>query len=310
MDPVAVIDIGSNSIKILIAEGDDTGGIRTLESETIEARISEGINRDQPVLSDEGMRRGVSAVRELFTLTIPYDQIQIRIVATSAVRDAGNAAVFQKAVEEASGHSIQILSGKEEANLIGRGVTCDSALRDLRDFHLFDLGGGSLECLQFKDRMITQANSLQLGCVRLTEKFISDRNAPIAPATLQSVYDYSLSILQQSDYSPESAPVAVGTGGTLATVRAIIAEQAGLSFEASSPLLELDTLRQLRDQLAALTLESRRRIEGLPESRADVFPAALTTLIALADHGGFSRFHHSLCNLRYGVAAEMLDQAK
>ena len=63
----------------------------------------------------------------------------------------------------------------------------------------------------------------------------------------------------------------------------------------------------MRDQLASLTLEARQSIRGLPPARADVFPTALTTLLAVAVHGGFSAYHHSLFNLRYGVVAEMLD---
>ena len=263
MPSVAVLDIGSNSIKILVVERAANGELKALLSETIEARISQGINQANPSLSDEAMRRGLGAIRELIALSIPYDPIQTQLVATSAVRDANNSAAFQQVVFEATGHRIKVLSGTEEANLIGQGITCDPALTDLHDFQLFDLGGGSMECLSFKDRHLQRAESLQLGCVRLTEKFITDRTAPLGANELQSIYDFSAQTLQDREWP-------------------------------CSPV-------------ATTALEARQSIRGLPPARADVFPTALTTLLAVAVHGGFSAYHHSLFNLRYGVVAEMLD---
>ncbi len=308
MPSVAVIDIGSNSIKILGVTRGENGELEPQLSETLDARISEGISHDNPCLSDEGMRRGLSAIRELIAFSIPFDPDQLQLVATSAVRDASNREAFQDATFEATGQRIRILSGTEEANLIGKGITCDPALTTLHDFQLFDLGGGSLECLSFADRQVQRAESLQLGCVRLTEKFIRDRSIPLPANELQNIYDFSLQTFQEIDWPINpTTPTAIGTGGTLATVRAITAQKNGQPFEDASPLLDIDVIRVMRDELASLTLEARQRIPGLPPARADVFPTALTTLLAVAAHGGFSSFQHSIYNLRYGVAAEMLE---
>ena len=307
MPSVAVIDIGSNSIKILIVARGEHGEFAPLLSETIEARISEGISHDNPCLSEAGMRRGLSAIRELIALSIPCNPDHLQLVATSAVRDASNREAFQDATFEATGHRIKILSGTEEANLIGKGITCDPALTDLHDFQLFDLGGGSLECLSFAYRRIDRAESFQLGCVRLFEKFITDRNSPLGASELQNIYDFSLKTLRECDWPQSPATThAIGTGGTLATVRAITAERNRQSFEDGSPILTIVEIQTLRDELASLSLEARQHIPGLPPARADVFPTALTTLLAVAAHGGFSAYHHSLYNLRYGVAAELL----
>lgn len=310
MSTVAVIDIGSNSIKILVLEREETGGLNTLLSETIDARISAGINRTQPTLSDEGMRRGLSAIRELIALSIPFDPAQTQLVATSAVRDASNAKAFQHAIVEATGHRIKILSGTEEANLIGQGITCDPVLTNLHNFQLFDLGGGSLECLNFKDQRISRAESLQLGCVRLTERFITDRSSALIPNELSRIYDYSLTTLQDQEWPSATNKHVIGTGGTLATVRAIIAARNQQSFEGSSPVLAIGKIRAIRNELAMLSLADRKTIAGLPPARADVFPTALTTLLAVADHGGFSSYHNSLYNLRYGVAKQLLESVR
>src|SRR5262245_20227704 len=172
--PVAVIDIGSNSIKILVAVRTDGGNVHPLHIRTIDARISAGISQATPRLSDEGMARGLSAVQALLEDAMRFNATSTILVATSAVRDAANGADFCDRIKKATHHPIRILSGDEEANLIGRGLVADPALRGLRDFYVFDLGGGSLECLAFLNRTIEQAVSLQLGCVRLTERFVSD----------------------------------------------------------------------------------------------------------------------------------------
>ncbi len=141
---VAVIDIGSNSIKVLVAARNETGVVTALKSKTIDARISAGISKAKPELSEEGMARGLAAIQELLTDAAPFSPVRTVLVATSAVRDAGNGDHFRARVRAATGHDIRILTGDEEANLIGRGLTCDPALADLKDFYVFDLGGGSL----------------------------------------------------------------------------------------------------------------------------------------------------------------------
>lgn len=305
---VAVIDIGSNSIKVLVAHRGAAGLPVAVLSRTIEARISAGISRAVPSLSAEGMSRGLAAIRELLAQAAPHAPARIELVATSAVRDASNGGEFREQVRRETGHAIRILSGEEEANLIGLGLTCDPALQGLGDFYLFDLGGGSLECLAFQARRIRQAVSLQLGCVRLTERFVTARDAAVGPAVLQTIAAHTREVLHAAafDFSLPAGAAAVGTGGTMTTARAIFAAEAGEELEAGPPLLALDRLRDLRDRLAALPLEERCAVPGLSAARADVFPAALATLVAVAERGGFPGFHHSLYNLRFGLAAELL----
>jgi len=305
---VAVIDIGSNSIKSLIAARAPDGQLHALKQRTLDARISAGIGKEKPVLSEEGMTRGLGAIRELVEEVREKRPARIQLVATSAVRDASNGAVFRERVKKATGQEIRLLSGDEEANLIGRGLTCDPALAGLRNFYVFDLGGGSLECLAFQDRKVRQAASLQLGCVRLTEKFVKDPAAPVPPEVLAEIAAHVTATLKETGLRydlPES--VAIGTGGSVATVRGILGAREQLRAEETSPAVTIEQLRELLATLSALPLDQRKRVPGLPSSRADVFPAALATVVAAAELGGFAGFIHSFYNLRWGLAAEMLD---
>ena len=306
---VAVIDIGSNTIKLLVAARGPAGRLQTLTSETIDARISAGLGQAVPRLSAEGMTRGLAAVRELLAEAVPFAPAQIVIVATSAVRDAANGAEFRERVRAATGNPLRILSGDEEANLIGRGLTSDPALAHLRDFYVFDLGGGSLECLAFRERRVTQALSLPLGCVRLTERFGADPAAPFSAEARAAVADYARRALRESDFRFDLASQdAVFTGGSMTTARAIDGLADGKPLSETAPVVTVVTLKRILDRVAMLPLaERRQQIAGLPAARADVFPAALTTMIAVAEVAGLRAFHHSFHNLRYGLAAELLN---
>ncbi|HTO02153.1 MAG TPA: phosphatase [Opitutus sp.] len=306
---VAIIDIGSNSIKVLVAERDARGQVSALLNRTLDARISAGISQNKPFLTDESMNRGIAAITELLADAAPHAPQQTVLVATSAVRDADNGPEFRKRVHAATGWEIRILSGSEEANAIGRGLTCDPALAGLADFYVFDLGGGSLECLSFRARQIESVGSLQLGCVRLTEQLVPDPWQPIPLAELTKIQKHTRATLAASGFTFRLPPDAttVGTGGTITTVRALLAAREGMALEQTDTNVQVTELRSMMDQLAALSLEERKKVPGLPPGRADVFPTALATLIAIAEFGGFTAYRHSFYNLRYGLAAETLD---
>jgi len=305
---VAVIDIGSNSIKILVAQRTSGGTLTAQLVKTLDARISAGISQATPRLSEEGMARGLAAIRALLTDAAAFTPVKTILVATSAVRDAANGAEFRQRVFTTTGYGVRLLSGDEEANLIGRGLTCDPALTGLRDFYLFDLGGGSLECLSFRDRTISQALSLQLGCVRLTERCVDDSSKAFTAESRLRVGELVREHFAKSGFAfnlPANA-VAIGTGGTLTTARAILAAREGKTFEAIGSTVTVIQLRELLALVGAVDLETRRRIPGVPAGRADVMPASLATFLALAEFGGISAFTNSLYNLRWGVADEAI----
>jgi exopolyphosphatase/guanosine-5'-triphosphate,3'-diphosphate pyrophosphatase len=307
-DAIAIVDVGSNSIKLLVAARGAGGALEARAVRTLEARISAGISGETPRLGAEGMQRGVAAIQALLTEARNWAPRRTLLVATSAVRDAANGAEFAAAVARATGEALRILSGAEEAALIGRGLLCDPALAALRDFSVFDLGGGSLECLAFADRQMRQALSLPLGCVRLTERFVLEASAPLPSSAERAIRAHVAAALLGSGFrfGPAGVTAAVGTGGTLTTVRAIRAAAAGIRLDQTDPEVTVAELGALTRRLGALPLTERQAVAGLPRKRADVFPAALVTLLALAECGGIASFRHSFYNLRWGLAAESL----
>jgi len=306
---VAVIDIGSNSIKVLLAARAPDGRMTALFMRTVEARISAGISQADPRLGEAGMVRGLEAIQALLAETEPHLPQRTALVATSAVRDAANGGEFRERVRAATGHDLRILSGDEEANLIGRGLLCDPLLSHLQDFYVFDLGGGSLECLSFANRRIERAASLPLGCVRLTEKFVPDAALPFDPALSGAIAAHVRDEVSRAGLSFATPAPVVGAGGTLTTAAKVLAARnADGNLEQNDARLTIPQLRDMLARVGALPLAERRKVAGLPAERADVFPTALATFIAVAEIGGFDSFQHSLYNLRWGVAAEELER--
>jgi exopolyphosphatase/guanosine-5'-triphosphate,3'-diphosphate pyrophosphatase len=304
----AVLDVGSNSIKLLVADRRPDGRLVEVRSQTLEVRISAGIGSGKPRLGPEGIQRGVAAIANLASEARGLGAERIEAVATSAVRDAANGGEFRDRVREASGLDLRILTGADEARLIGAGLTTDPALQGLGDFRVFDLGGGSLECLSFRDGAVEDAASLPLGCVRLTEMFVADPSLPFGEASAREIGRHVAAVLGGSGFPlpvPQGTAV-IGTGGTLTTVRAMAAAQRHETLERGDPLIGVPLLQEMLARTGPLGLPERKRIPGLPPSRADVLPTALATLLALADLGRFGAFQHSLRNLRWGVAREIL----
>ena len=235
----AIVDVGSNSIKLLVADRGQTGVIEEVLSRTLEVRIGSGIGSESPSLGEEAIARGVAAVTELVTEARLLGADRLSGVATSAVRDASNGAQFIERVKCAAGLDLRVLSGLEEADGIGRGLTTDPALAGLSDFHVYDLGGGSLECLSFRSRRVERAVSLPLGCVRLTEMLVADPTDPLPDADAERIRAHVKEVVTASGFPLPVPPGSgvVGTGGTLTTVRSIQAARTGTGFARSDPLI-------------------------------------------------------------------------
>lgn len=306
-EPVAVIDVGSNSIKLLVAVSQPEFGVKPLFTETIETRISEGISRDLPQITEAALRAGTQTVVELVHLARQFAPARIEIVATSAVRDALNGQDFIDGVQEQTGLGIRLLSGTEEATYIGQGLACDPQLLGARNFIQMDIGGGSLELIRFKDTHITEALSLRLGAVRLSERFVSDRDGPISPCVETAIKAFVQAELAQSQFTfTPRRDMLVATGGAVVVSRAILAAQKGQRIDERYPVLSIEELETLKKQLCALSLHERMAVPHLPSARADIIPTALITILAVLRHAGRSSLMHSFYNLRYGIAAELL----
>jgi len=303
-----VIDIGSNSIKMLAAR--KTGSeLEILEEFTSETRISHGISQDNPCLREDRMQAALEAIKDLHQRILKYQPQQLRIGATSAVRDAKNGQVFFDKVRSATGTDMEIIAGEEEARLISRGIATDDNLHDQDDLMIMDMGGGSVEVIHLQDKHILMADSLPLGCVRVMEHCVPHPELPLSFDDIQKIRDWVNLALKNLDLktTPGKSPLGVGTGGTFTTARSILAHHRGSDLYHTSPYIDVEEMISVFEKSASMTLEERYSIPNLPKNRADVFPTAMLTLIIMAERAGVRRFFHSFRNLRFGIMAEMLD---
>jgi exopolyphosphatase/guanosine-5'-triphosphate,3'-diphosphate pyrophosphatase len=307
---VAVIDLGSNSIKLLIACKSIEGHqIMPLLNAVRETRVSAGIDASNPSINPRAFDSGLQSVRELYQMAQPYNPAVFRLVATSAVRDAVNGKEFMGKIFAETGLAGEILSGEQEALAIARGLAQDPLLAGKKDFFQMDLGGGSFEFIRVINGIVEAAVSLQLGAVRMLERFILNPKGIIVQEERRALRRHVIKQLELSgfDFNPHHASL-VATGGAFTVARMCLCAPVRGVIEDTTPTLTRSALGGLADRLAAMPLAARAKIPFLPLQRADILPVALDTIVAAMDYAERCDCYHSLYNLRYGIAAEMLQQ--
>ena len=309
-EPIAAaLDIGSNTIKMLVVAETENGLIQLAERSS-ETRISQGISQLNPILSDASMEKSVNVIAELFEEMQSFQPSYTRIVATSAVRDAQNRSDFERLVFNITGQRLDVISGEEEASLIAKGVLTDPELAKQQELIVFDMGGGSVECIHIRDKETQLARSLPLGGVRLMEKHVVDPAMPLSEEEINQVITAVRNEVHEIplEVSDSENALVVGAGGTYITSRAILADRQGKDLAESSPYLSLDDLKSVFEEAASYPLERRLQIPKLPPNRADVYPVTLLALITLGEWAGVTKFYHCYHSLRWGMAYELLSK--
>lgn len=305
MQKVGVIDIGSNTIKLLIASGERE--LQVDHTAIEECRISTGISKDHPALQPEAMQRGIEAVQRLIGIAKTQGVSIIRIVATSAVRDAVNGSEFVHSLNEHCFHKVGILTGKEEAELIAFGLSLDPAMQKKKNFFHFDLGGGSLEFNEIRDGSLLRSTSMPLGAVRLTEMFIPDPHQPVRKEERNKIEEHVAQTLKTEAIFPADPDTPlIFTGGSVAISRTLIHGKSILDQDSTSAEVSQKQLELLYRKLASISFEERLHYRFLPRNRADVICTAIIVVLNLLKHCNKNHFQHSLFALRHGIAAKTL----
>ncbi len=167
---LAAIDVGTNSIRLVVAEVDSAASYRVLDEERAQTRLGEGLYEDG-MLGQEPIQRSIEALHRMRALAEGMGVEEIRAIATAAVREAGNGQAFLEAAEAEADVRLQVISEEEEAQLAFRSVRKHFPLSD-RPTAIVDLGGGSLEVILSAGGMIEETHSLPLGAVRLSEQYL------------------------------------------------------------------------------------------------------------------------------------------
>lgn len=301
MPRVAVVDLGSNSLKLLVAEGPPLSEVARARSE-VRIFPSQGSS-----LSAEAIVAAAEAVEQLVARARAAGAERVLILGTSALRDAPNRGLLAAALRERTGLDLSVISGETEARLGVDGILADPAMSGVRDCVAFDLGGGSLQVMRVIARRCVHARSLPLGAVRMTRGFLGSADRPIDAHDIESLRHHALQLIQPQLPAGvgREAPL-VGAGGALLTMVDLM-RAAGEPTDGGR--IGLMSLRNWLARLAAMDLEARLAVPGMPAGRADILPAALVILIALADHAGAETLQLTHNGVRHGMAQLLLTDA-
>jgi exopolyphosphatase/guanosine-5'-triphosphate,3'-diphosphate pyrophosphatase len=279
---VAVVDIGTNSTRLLVADvtdGRDGPVLAELDRRTTITRLGQGVDRTA-ALAPEAMER-VYATLETYTNAIDaLGATTTTAVLTSAVRDATNGAEFTQTVRDRFGLDAHTITGDEEARLTFKGAT-DGRLGDPRRLAVFDIGGGSTEIVVGRQGAVDFHVSTQAGVVRQTERFL--RSDPPAPEELQQLAAEARETFAEAvpPAIRDATEAGIAVAGTATSAASMLQELEPYDPERvhGFPLLRAQ-VDMLLARLAAMTNERRRHVTGLHPDRA---PAIVAGLILLTE---------------------------
>lgn len=296
MEFYAGIDIGTNTLLLLIMSKDMDGRVTILHDEHRIARLGEGINQTGSI-AQSAIQRARLILEEYAAILSQYHGIQVRAIATSAMRDATNAQVVKAELEQALGFPIEIISGLEEASLTFLG-----SREEFPNPVIIDIGGGSTEIMQLKND--TEAfMSLDIGAVRLSDQFI--KQLPIEKDTLNQAQSYLREMLDGCSISPDSTIIATaGTPTTLAAMDLCIDDLSSPNIHGHE--LSIQKIASMSDRLLSSTLEEIVSIPGVHPQRADILPAGTLILRIILEHLQAKSCIVSKKGLRFGIVQSMM----
>ena len=300
MTQIAVIDVGSNSIKVAVVDGKTQQEI---------GRSSESIRLFQPgdeaaLLPSDIMDEAVEGIVRLLAFARGHGAERIVILGTSAVRDCKNREIYSHRIKAKTGLGLTIISGEVEARLTAAAIRSDVQYSDYKNILAFDLGGGSLEVMALREKQCTLARSFALGSVRLTHGYLRGGLGVVDEHDQSSIRSHLLNTL--STIIPSKAAenfLIIGAGGAFASIALYLSAIGEAPIGGRLPLLRI---RELKDKLCALNIQERQSVPGLPKDRLDIMPAALVTLCTLADLTGAEAFHLTHRGVRHGMMELML----
>jgi len=299
MPTFAAVDIGSNSVRLKIARLQGHRLHPAHEDREV-TRLGDGVFRSG-FLSPDAISDTVKVLRRFHRTAQQLGTDTVRVVATSALRDARNSRAFLEWVRSATGWKVEIISGLEEARLIHLGLV--SSLRASSPALLIDLGGGSCELTISANRHIRDTVSLPLGAVRLTNEFL--HHDPPRKGELERLRGFIAREIGRA--APRivraRAKIVIATSGTAAALAAVCQAR---SHNPTLSSVTRSQMRRIAKQLTKLSVEQRRRLSGIGPRRAEIIAAGATVYAELLERCQLRAFRYSPLGLRDGLLAQMV----
>ena len=308
---LAAIDIGSNSVRLLVAEALRGGTYRILDEEREPTRLGRSVS-SQGRLDEEAMDRTIAALRTFKEIASGYQVSSLRTIATCAVRESRNGPEFCRRVREQVGLDVEVISGEREARLAFASVQHAFDLTG-KNVIVADIGGGSTELVFATGNLIESIFSTPLGAVRLTEQFgLGEGSEGVAfQEGVDRLEDDIAATLKKQTTRPLFAPhFLVGCGGTFTTLAELVmAGKRQIDVPVAGYKVSQAEVRHLLDRLRKMPLRARRGMAGMTPDRADIIVAGLSIVDALLKRFRVNTLVIHTRGVRDGLIREMLDEA-
>jgi exopolyphosphatase / guanosine-5'-triphosphate,3'-diphosphate pyrophosphatase len=298
---VAVVDMGTNSTRLLVADVDD-GQVEEIERRSTVTRLGRGVDTTQQ-LATEAIDDVADAVGEYIGIYEPLEPDTVSVLATSAVRDAANSGAFIAELRERFALKSRILTGDEEARLTYLGAVAGRPPAD--GTLVIDIGGGSTEIVVGSGHEVTYHASLQAGTVRHTERYM--RNDPPTAPELEALAEDVRKLIFAELAAAEFFDIGIGiaVAGTPTSLAAIEQELDPYDPEmVHGYVLTLDGIQRMCSMLSGKTLEQRLQVTGLHPGRAPTIVAGVVILIQAMRAFGLQRIEVSEHDILHGAALE------
>ena len=299
MEKLAIIDMGSNSIRFVVMQIADNQSYSLLYQEKEAIRLGHGLSQTG-VISEEGMQRALTCLHVYKHIMEVMDIHECRAVATAAVRNASNGEAFLQRINAETGITMEVISGEREAYLGYLGVINTIAMKD---FLIFDLGGASVEMTLVRNGEAVHSLSVPIGAVTLTEKFGTQGN-PDADA-IASLMKFVRKKMAAVPWIQDIHLPIVGIGGTARNFAKM--DQRATNYELSklhNYIMPLDHFEGLYQEITTRTSANRKKIAGLSSERSDLIVAGAAVIKTIFDMTGSPEMVVSGCGLREGLFYE------
>jgi exopolyphosphatase / guanosine-5'-triphosphate,3'-diphosphate pyrophosphatase len=299
---LAAIDIGSNSIRQIVADVAASGAIRVVDEMKAAPRLGAGIAKSG-ALDDLAVARATEALERMATLARQLGATQIAAVATSAVRDATNGEAFLHRVRAVTGLRVRVLDGEDEARLSFRSALAHFEIATGRAA-VMDIGGGSLELALSADGLVERLISLPFGTIRLTERFLGPRaRRKDVRALRAAVRDDIRAQLPVRDWRGATV---IGSGGTFTNLAGMVLARQGVQTATSvhGTCVPREELEHVLDLLQDMSPEERAAVAGLNPARADIIVAGLAVAAEVLARLQARQLHVSGFGIREGLLLE------
>ncbi|WP_326780562.1 Ppx/GppA family phosphatase [Streptomyces longwoodensis] len=309
MTRVAAIDCGTNSIRLLVADAHpETGELTDLDRRMTIVRLGQGVDRTGR-LAPEALERTFAACREYAAVIKEHGAERLRFVATSASRDAENRDEFVRGVLDILGVEPEVITGDQEAAFSFTGATKELTGRDdlARPYLVVDIGGGSTEFVVGDDR-VRAARSVDVGCVRMTERHLVVDGAVTDPPTEEQIAAMRADIDAALDLAEQSVPLheartLVGLAGSVTTVSAIAQDLPEYdSARIHHSRVSRDRVREITERLLRSTHAERAAVPSMHPGRVDVIGAGALVLLSIMDRIGAEEVVVSEHDILDGIA--------